>query len=72
MVEMMCMIKQLVIGGGHNSSGHSQEGRIPQAKNETQPPPEPNQGQTVPSFIPQRNNQEVDPSKDKTSESRYG
>ena len=41
-VEMMCMMQQLVIGGGQNSFGHSQGG--PQFDNENQPPPVQNQG----------------------------
>ena len=37
MAKMMRMMQQLVVGGGQNSSGHSQ-GR-PQTENENQPPP---------------------------------
>ena len=37
MVEMMRMMQQLVIGGGLNSFGHSQEG--PQTENENLPSP---------------------------------
>ena len=36
MSELMCMVQQLVVGGGQNSSGHSQEG--PRTENESQPP----------------------------------
>ncbi|XP_075633408.1 uncharacterized protein LOC142605865 [Castanea sativa] len=45
---------------------------MPQSENETQPPPNPNQGQTTPPFTLQRNNQELNPPKDKTTESGYG
>ena len=34
--ELMRMVQQLVVGGGQNSSGHSQGG--PQTENENQPP----------------------------------
>ena len=37
MAKMMRMMQQLVVGGGQNSSSHSQ-GR-PQTENENQPPP---------------------------------
>ena len=35
MSELICMVQQLVVGGGQNSSGHSQGG--PQTENENQP-----------------------------------
>jgi len=44
---------------------------MPHFENEAQPPPDPNQGWTTPPFTPQRNNQEVDPPKDKTLEFGY-
>ena len=62
--ELMYMVQQLVVGGGQNSSGHSQGG--PQTKNENQPPLIQEQGHNVP---PQGNDQETDPSKDKNPES---
>ena len=34
-LELMCMVQQLVVGGVKNSSGHSQGG--PQTENENQP-----------------------------------
>jgi len=64
---MMCMMQQLVVGGGLNFSGYSQGG--PQTENENQLPPVQDQGHNVP---PQGNNQKTDPSKDKNLESRYG
>ena len=72
MVEMMHMMQQLVVGGGQDSSGPNQEGPSLQFENEARPSPDLNQGQTTPPFIPQRGNQEVDPSKDKNLESGYG
>ena len=42
---MMRMMKQLVVGGGQNSFGHSQGG--PQTENENQPLPEQDQGHNV-------------------------
>ena len=36
MSKLICKVQQLVIGGGLNSSSHSQEG--PQTENENQPP----------------------------------
>jgi len=45
---------------------------VPYSKNKNRPWKDPNQGQTTPTFNPQGNNQEVDPPKDKTSESGYG
>ena len=65
--ELMCMMQQLIVGGGLNSFRHSQGG--PQTENENQPPPIQDQGHNVP---PQGNDQETDPSKDKNPESRYG
>jgi len=65
--ELMRMIQQLVVGGGQNSSSHSQGG--PQAKNGNQPPPLQEQGHHVPL---QGSNQETDPLKDKNPEFEYG
>ena len=67
MSELMHMVRQLVVGEGQNSSGHSQGG--PQTKNENQPPLVQNQGHNVP---PQGNDQEADPSKDKNPEFGIG
>ena len=64
---MMCTMQQLVVGRGLNSSGHNQGG--PQTKNENQPLLVQEQGHHV---LPQGNDQETDPSKDKNPESRYG
>ncbi|KAK9991428.1 hypothetical protein SO802_026413 [Lithocarpus litseifolius] len=72
MTEIMRMIQQLVVGGNRGSSGPILEGSVPHSENENWPPIEPNQDQTTPLFTPQRNNQEVDPPKDKTSKSSYG
>ena len=69
---MVSMMQQLIVGGGRDSFGPTLKGFVPQSKNEAQPPQEPNQGQTAPPFVPQRGNQELNPSKDKTSESGYG
>ena len=44
---------------------------MPRSKNETRPPPDSNQGQTTPPFVPQRGDQELNPPKDKTIESSY-
>ena len=63
----MRMVQQLVVGGGHNSSGHSQGG--PKTENENQPPIEQDQGHKIP---PQGNDQETNPSKDKNPESGIG
>ena len=62
----MRMIQQLVVGGGLNSSGHSQGGL--QTKNENQPLPVQDQGHNV---SPHGNNQEIDPSEDKNPKSGY-
>ena len=67
MSELMRMVQQLVVGGWQNSSGHGQG--VPQTENENQSPPEQDQGHHKP---PQGNDQEMDPFKDKTLESRYG
>ena len=64
---MMRMIQQLVVGGGQNSSGHSQGG--PQAESENHPPLVRDQGHNV---LPQGNDQETNPSKDKDPKSAYG
>ena len=72
MVEIMCMVQQLVVGVNWGSFGPTLEGSTPHSKNENWPPPKPNQDQTTPTFTPQGNNQEVDPPKDKTLESGYG
>ena len=64
---MMCMIQQLVVGGRQNSSGHSQGG--PLAKSENHPPLVRDQGHNV---LPQGNDQETNPSKDKNSEFGVG
>ena len=50
MSELMRMVKQLVVGGGQNSSGHSQGG--PQIKNKNQPSLVQDQGHNV---LPQGN-----------------
>ena len=71
MAEMMRMMQQLVVGWNRGSSGPTLEGFTPHSENENRPPLEPNQDQTTPPFTPQGNNQEVDPPKDKTSESGY-
>ena len=63
MLELMPMVQELVVGGGH-SSGHSQGG--PQTENENQPSSRQDQGHNV---LPQGNGQEIDPSKDKNLES---
>ena len=67
MSKLMRMMQQLVVGGGQNSSGHSQGG--PQIENESQPLPGQDQGHNIP---PQGNDQEIDPFKDKNPESKYG
>ena len=67
MSKLICKVQQLVIGGGLNSSSHSQGG--PQTENENQPPLVQDQGHNVP---PQGNDQETDPSKDKNPEFGYG
>ena len=67
MAKMMRMMQQLVVGGGKNSSGHSQ-GR-PQTENENQPPQIQNQGNNV--HCPKAMTK-TDPSKDKNFESGYG
>jgi len=72
MVEMMCMMQQLVVWGNRESSSPTLKVTVPYFENENRPPPDPNQGQTTPPFTPQGNNQEMDPLKDKTSESGYG
>ena len=69
---MMRMMQQLIVEGNRDPSGPILEGFVPYSKNENRPPPNPNQGQTTPPFTPQGNNQEVDPPRDKTSESGYG
>ena len=66
MSELMCLVQQLVIGRGQNSSGHSQGG--PQTENENHPPLVQEEGHNV---LPQCNDQEIDPSKDKNPESGY-
>ena len=71
MAEIICLMQQLVVEGRHDSSSPNQEGPTPQVENEARPLPNLNQGQTKPPFTLQGNNQEVDPSKDKTSESSY-
>ena len=68
----MRMMQQLVVGENWESSSPILEGSTPHSKNENQPSPNPNQGQTTPPFTPQGYNQEVDPPKDKTLESGYG
>ena len=65
--ELMHMMQQLVVGRGQNFFGYSQGG--PQTKNENQPPPIQDKGHNV---LLQGNDQETDPSKDKTLESMYG
>ena len=67
MSKLMRMMQQLVIGGGQNSSGHSQGG--PRTKNENQSPPGQDQHNNIP---PQGNDQETNPSKDKDPKSAYG
>ena len=69
---MVSMMQQLIVGGSRDLFGPTLEGFVPQSKNEAQPPQEPNQGQTAQPFVPQGGNQELNPSKDKTSESGYG
>ena len=64
---MICMMQQLVAGGGLNSSSHSQGD--PQIENENQSPLVQEQVHHVP---PQGNDQETNPSKDKNPESGYG
>ena len=72
MIEMMHTMQQLVVGGNQESSGPILEGSAPYFENENQPLPDSKQSQTTPSFTSQGKNQEVDPPKDKTSESSYG
>ena len=67
LLKLIRVVQHLVIGRGQNSSGHSQGG--PQIENENQPPSGQNQGHNV---LPQGNDQETDPFKDKNPESRYG
>ena len=71
MAEMMRMMLQLVEGGNRDSFGPTPEGSAPLSKNETRPPPNPNQGQTTPTFVPQGGDQKLNPHKDKTSEFGY-
>ena len=71
MAKMMRMMQQLVVGWNQESFGPTLKGFAPHSENESQPLPEPNQDQTTPPFTPQGNNQEMDPPKDKTSESGY-
>ena len=69
---MMSMMQQLIVEGNRDSSGPTLEGSVPQSKNEARLPQEPNQGPIAPPFVPQGGNQELNPPKDKTSESGYG
>ena len=69
--QMAVMMLQLVVGRNRDSSGPTPEGFAPQSKNETRPPPDPNQGQTTLLFIPQGGDQKLNPPKDKTSEFGY-
>ena len=71
MVEMMHMMQKLVVGGNQDSSSPTLEGSAPQSENETQLPPDPNQGQTTLPFVLQVGDQELSPPKDKTLESSY-
>ena len=71
-VPTMHMMQQLVVGGNQESSGPTLEGSVTNSENDNWPSPNPNQGHITPPFTPQGNNQEVDPPKDKTSESGYG
>ena len=66
MAVMMRVMQQLVVEGNRESSSPTLEGFVPYSKNEAGPSLDPNQGQTIPLFMPQGNKQEVDPSKDKT------
>ena len=72
MAKMMCMMQQLVVGRNRDSSSHTIKGFALGFENETQLPPDPNQGQTTPPFVPQGGDQELNPPKDKTSEFGYG
>ena len=45
-LELMCMVLQLIVEGGQNSSSHSQGG--PRTKNENQPLLEQDQGHYIP------------------------
>ena len=65
-------MQKLVIEGNRGSSGPTSEGSVPYSENENRPSPEPNQDQTTQPFTPHGNNQEVDPSKYKTSKFGYG
>ena len=57
-------MQQLVVGGSRDLSGPILEGFMPQSENETRPPPDLNQSQTTPPFIPQGGDQELNPPKD--------
>ena len=67
----MPMMQQFVVGGRHDSFGTTLEGPAPQSKNEAQLPPDQNHDRTTPPVGPQKGNKEVNPSKDKTSESSH-
>ena len=67
LLKLIRVVQQLVIGRGQNSSGHSQGG--PQIENENQPPLGQDQGYNT---LPQGNDQEADPFKDKNPEFGYG
>ena len=71
MAKMMRMMLQLVVERNRDSSGPTPEGSAPQSKNETRPPPDPNQGQTTLPIILQGGDQKLNPPKDKTSEFGY-
>jgi len=43
-----------------------------QLENEARSPPDPNQGQAIPPFVPQGGDQKLNPSKDKTLKFGYG
>ena len=45
---MMCMIQQLIVGGGRDSYGPILEGPVPHFRNKAQLPPDPNEDKTTP------------------------
>ena len=65
--KMMRMMQRLVVGRNRDSSGYTIKGFALDYENETQLPPDPNQGQTTWPFVPQGGDQELNIPKDKTS-----
>ena len=65
MAKIMCMMQRLVLGRYRDSSSHTIKGFALGFENETRLPPDPNQGQTILPFVPQRGDQELNPPKDR-------